>query len=100
MLMSDDTGWNDLGAYSGGGAVLGHPTPNPDRPAAGICRPATAMAASPTKPVSTPLRAIFMASSFGSPIFRHCTTGYTSTRLRPAQHHSANSAHIMLVNSM
>lgn len=31
MLMSDDTGWNDLGAYSGGGAALGHPTPNLDR---------------------------------------------------------------------
>src|SRR5262245_13424549 len=31
MLMTDDTGWNDLGAYSGGGAALGHPTPNLDR---------------------------------------------------------------------
>ena len=31
MLMTDDTGWNDFGAYSGGGAVLGHPTPNIDR---------------------------------------------------------------------
>ncbi len=30
MLMSDDTGWADLGAYLGGGA-LGHPTPNLDR---------------------------------------------------------------------
>ena len=30
MLMSDDTGWADLGAY-GGGANLGHPTPNLDR---------------------------------------------------------------------
>jgi arylsulfatase len=30
MLMSDDTGWNDLGAYLGG-ANLGHPTPNLDR---------------------------------------------------------------------
>ena len=29
--MSDDTGWNDLGAYSGGGRALGHPTPNLDR---------------------------------------------------------------------
>jgi arylsulfatase len=28
MLMNDDTGWNDFGAYSGGGASLGHPTPN------------------------------------------------------------------------
>ncbi|MEO8715896.1 MAG: hypothetical protein ABI369_12865 [Acetobacteraceae bacterium] len=28
MLMTDDTGWNDFGAYSGGGAGLGHPTPN------------------------------------------------------------------------
>jgi len=28
MLMTDDTGWNDFGAYSGGGASLGHPTPN------------------------------------------------------------------------
>ncbi len=31
MLMTDDTGWNDFGAYSGGGAALGHPTPNIDR---------------------------------------------------------------------
>ena len=31
MLMTDDTGWNDFGAYSGGGAGLGHPTPNIDR---------------------------------------------------------------------
>ena len=31
VLMSDDTGWNDLGAYSGGGMTLGHPTPNLDR---------------------------------------------------------------------
>jgi hypothetical protein len=30
MLMTDDTGWNDFGAYSGGGA-LGHPTPNVDQ---------------------------------------------------------------------
>ena len=30
MLMTDDTGWNDFGAYSGGGASLGHPTPNID----------------------------------------------------------------------
>ena len=30
MLMTDDTGWNDFGAY-GGGANLGHPTPNIDR---------------------------------------------------------------------
>ena len=30
MLMTDDTGWNDFGAY-GGGANLGHPTPNVDR---------------------------------------------------------------------
>jgi arylsulfatase len=29
--MTDDTGWNDLGCYSGGGAGLGHPTPNVDR---------------------------------------------------------------------
>ena len=29
--MTDDTGWNDFGAYSGGGAALGHPTPNIDR---------------------------------------------------------------------
>jgi hypothetical protein len=27
MLMTDDTGWNDFGAYSGGGTALGHPTP-------------------------------------------------------------------------
>ena len=31
MLMGDDIGWNDFGAYSGGGAALGHPTPNVDR---------------------------------------------------------------------
>jgi len=30
MLMTDDTGWNDFGAYLGGGA-LGHPTPHIDR---------------------------------------------------------------------
>ena len=31
MLMTDDTGWSDFGAYSGGGAGLGHPTPNVDQ---------------------------------------------------------------------
>ena len=31
ILMTDDTGWNDFGCYSGGGATLGHPTPNVDR---------------------------------------------------------------------
>ena len=31
MLMTDDTGWNDFGAYSGGGKALGHPTPNVDQ---------------------------------------------------------------------
>lgn len=31
MLMTDDTGWNDFGAYTGGGVALGHPTPNVDR---------------------------------------------------------------------
>lgn len=31
MLMTDDTGWNDFGCYSGGGVALGHPTPNVDR---------------------------------------------------------------------
>jgi arylsulfatase len=31
MLMTDDTGWNDFGAYSGGGLGLGHPTPNIDQ---------------------------------------------------------------------
>ena len=31
MLMTDDTGWNEFGAYSGGGVALGHPTPNVDR---------------------------------------------------------------------
>jgi len=31
MLMTDDTGWNDFGCYSGGGAALGHPTPNVDK---------------------------------------------------------------------
>ena len=30
MLMSDDVGWGDYGAYFGG-AALGHPTPNLDR---------------------------------------------------------------------
>ncbi len=30
MLMTDDTGWGDFGCY-GGGANLGHPTPNIDR---------------------------------------------------------------------
>jgi hypothetical protein len=29
--MTDDTGWNDFGCYTGGGAALGHPTPNIDR---------------------------------------------------------------------
>ena len=33
MLMHDDTGWFDFGCY-GGGASLGHPTPNVDRMAA------------------------------------------------------------------
>ena len=31
MLMTDDTGWNDFGAYSNGGAALGHPTPYVDQ---------------------------------------------------------------------
>ena len=31
VLMTDDTGWGDFGIYSGGGAALGHPTPNVDR---------------------------------------------------------------------
>jgi len=31
MLMTDDTGWNDFGAYSNGGKALGHPTPNVDK---------------------------------------------------------------------
>jgi len=31
MLMTDDTGWNDFGCYSLGGARLGHPTPNVDQ---------------------------------------------------------------------
>jgi arylsulfatase A-like enzyme len=34
MLMTDDTGWNDFGAYSNGGKALGHPTPNVDKIAA------------------------------------------------------------------
>ena len=34
MLMTDDTGWNDFGCYSGGGAALGHATPNIDKVAA------------------------------------------------------------------
>jgi arylsulfatase len=29
--MTDDTGWNDFGAYTGDGAALGHPTPNVDQ---------------------------------------------------------------------
>jgi hypothetical protein len=41
MLMTDDTGWNDFGCYTGGGAALGHPTPNIDRIAKeGACSPA------------------------------------------------------------
>ena len=31
MLMTDDTGWSDFGAYTGGGVGLGHPTPNIDQ---------------------------------------------------------------------
>jgi arylsulfatase A-like enzyme len=31
MLMMDDVGWGDFGAYTGGGAALGHPTPQIDR---------------------------------------------------------------------
>jgi len=31
MLMMDDVGWSDFGAYTGGGHALGHPTPNIDR---------------------------------------------------------------------
>jgi arylsulfatase len=31
MRMTDDTGWNDFGAYSLGGAGLGHPTPSVDQ---------------------------------------------------------------------
>ena len=31
ILMTDDTGWGDFGYISGGGATLGHPTPNVDR---------------------------------------------------------------------
>lgn len=31
MLMTDDTGWNDFGPYSGGGVALGHPTPSVDQ---------------------------------------------------------------------
>ena len=31
MLMADDIGWSDFGAYPGGGKALGHPTPNIDR---------------------------------------------------------------------
>ena len=31
ILMTDDTGWTDFGYISGGGAALGHPTPNVDR---------------------------------------------------------------------
>ena len=31
ILMTDDTGWADFGYVTGGGAGLGHPTPNIDR---------------------------------------------------------------------
>jgi arylsulfatase A-like enzyme len=31
ILMTDDTGWGDFGYMSGGGAALGHPTPNIDQ---------------------------------------------------------------------
>src|SRR6266702_6014431 len=31
ILMTDDVGWSDFGYISGGGADLGHPTPNIDR---------------------------------------------------------------------
>src|SRR6266849_10389341 len=31
MLMTDDTGWGDFGAYSGGGWGLGNPTPHVDQ---------------------------------------------------------------------
>ncbi len=31
VIMTDDVGWLDFGAYSGGGLALGHPTPNVDR---------------------------------------------------------------------
>jgi arylsulfatase A-like enzyme len=31
MLMTDDTGWSDFGAYPGGGTALGHPTPHIDQ---------------------------------------------------------------------
>jgi arylsulfatase A-like enzyme len=34
ILMTDDTGWGDFGYITGGGADLGHPTPNIDRVAA------------------------------------------------------------------
>lgn len=40
MLMTDDTGWNDFGAY-GGGANLGHPTRTSIRsPRKAPCSPA------------------------------------------------------------
>jgi len=49
MLMTDDTGWNDFGAYTGGGAALGHPTPNIDlSPRKACCsRAGTARRAAP-----------------------------------------------------
>jgi hypothetical protein len=31
ILMTGDTEWGDFGRYTGGGANLGHPTPNVDR---------------------------------------------------------------------
>jgi len=62
ILMQDDTGWNDFGCYSGGGAGLGHPTPNVDRPRqggarcspAGTARPAVRPAAPRSSPGASP----------------------------------------------
>jgi len=31
VIMGNDLGWSDFGAYTGGGSALGHPTPNIDR---------------------------------------------------------------------
>ena len=51
MLMTDDTGWTDFGAYLGG-AALGHPTPNIDRVATegavGMARPVARRGALPS----------------------------------------------------
>ena len=51
FLMGDDIGWNDFGAYTGGGAALGHPTPNVDR----IAREGALFWIQASRPASRPL---------------------------------------------